>query len=347
MIVRLNSSEADHWGHHAWRSLSGGGDRLSITGMVSKRCTCGSKPMGSTARHGGCKAAGLAELERVWDPCKGVSALAPLGDPRFVARPSLLAMVTYCQPVDSTLALPEPQALQSIGCSVLCLGNINPSFEQPRTCTVWDPTGALTVGINTHQIAQWLHRCLEEKLSIVRFPASPFEEKNRTWEALVKSHHPAPSVLFPKSPLGVGDILDELSWHKQNHPSPTLCVTPAPETRCIYRHETRRPEVAVCVSLYNYANTITSALNSAATQSNVDQLELIVVDDGSTDESRATAEQWLKNNGQRFARCLLLEHTKRRLAAARNTAFEAVKSSGASYWIRQSAREKLQVIVGL
>ena len=85
---------------------------------------------------------------------------------------------------------------------------------------------ALTGDINTHQIAQWLHRCLEEKLSIVRFPASPFEEKSQTWEALVKSHHPSPSVLIPKSPLGVGDILDELAWHKQKHPRPTICVTP-------------------------------------------------------------------------------------------------------------------------
>ena len=335
VIVRLNSSEADHWGHHAWLDHCPiVADQLSLTDLSDPNAA--PVALNLWDPQPGMDAAqtllALATLERVWDPCKQrVQLLRRLGIRASWLRPNAIGNgYLLSQQIDSTLGLPEPQALQSIGCSVLCLGNINPTFEQSLEPPLFGIPNfdALTGGINTHQIAQWLHRCLEEKLSIVRFPASPFEEKSQTWEALVKSHHPAPSVLIPKSPLGVGDILDEFAWHQQEHPSPTICVTPTPETRCIFSHETRSPEVAVCVSLYNYAGTITSALNSAARQSSVDQLELIVVDDGSSDESRAVAEQWMKTNGQRFARCLLLEHTQNGgLAAARNTAFEAAKSS--------------------
>ena len=335
VIVRLNSSEADHWGHHAWLDHCPiVADQLSLTDLSDPNAA--PVALNLWDPQPGMDAAqtllALGTLERVWDPCKQrVQLLRRLGIRASWLRPNAIGNgYLLSQQIDSTLGLPEPQALQSIGCSVLCLGNINPTFEQSLEPPLFGIPNfdALTGGINTHQIAQWLHRCLEEKLSIVRFPASPFEEKSQTWEALVKSHHPAPSVLIPKSPLGVGDILDELAWHKQKHPRPAICVTPTPETRCIFKHETRRPEVSVCVSLYNYAGTITSALKSAARQSNSHQLELIVVDDGSTDESQAVAEQWMKTNGQRFARCLLLEHTQNGgLAAARNTAFEAAKSS--------------------
>ena len=335
VIVRLNSSEADHWGHHAWLDhCPVVADQLSITDLSDPNAA--PVALNLWDPQPGMDAAqtllALAALERVWDPCKErVQLLRRLGIRASWLRPNAIGNgYLLSQQIDSTLGLPEPQALQSIGCSVLCLGNINPTFEQSLEPPLFGIPNfdALTGGINTHQIAQWLHRCLEEKLSIVHFPASPFEEKSQTWEALVKSHHPSPSVLIPKSPLGVGDILNELAWHKQKHPRPTICVTPTPETRCIFKHETRRPEVSVCVSLYNYAGTITSALKSAARQSNSHQLELIVVDDGSTDESQAVAEQWMKSNGQRFARCLLLEHTQNGgLAAARNTAFEAAKSS--------------------
>ena len=325
--------EADHWGHHAWLDhCPVVADQLSITGMSDPNAApvalnpwdpqpgmeCCANPAGLSGTR--------ASLGSLQGACP---TLAPLGDPRFVAKAQ---SDWQWLPAVSTdrfhPRLPEPQALQSIGCSVLCLGNINPTLNKASNLHCLASQTRCPDSWHQHAPDRAVVASLPGGKAIDRaFSGLTLEEKCQTWEALVKSHHPAPSVLFPKSPLGVEtSSMNSLAPTEASEPN-AMCHT-TPETRCIFSHETRRPEVAVCVSLYNYANTITSALNSAATQSNVDQLELIVVDDGSTDESRAAAEQWLKTNGQRFARCLLLEHTQNGgLAAARNTAFEAAKSS--------------------
>jgi glycosyltransferase involved in cell wall biosynthesis len=82
-------------------------------------------------------------------------------------------------------------------------------------------------------------------------------------------------------------------------------------------------QVAVVVSLYNYAERIGEALNSVASQ-DLSALELIVVDDASTDSGIPYVQTWLEKHGQRFQRARLLRHGRNAgLAAARNTAFAA------------------------
>ena len=334
VIVRVNSSQSDHWSHHAWLDhCPVVADQLSPTGLrdpdaAPVALNLWDPQPGLDGAH---TLLELAALEKVWDPCKErVQLLCRLGiraswlQPQACGNGYLLSTK-----IDHPLGLPAPQALRSLGCSVLCLGSFDRVFDQNLAPPLFGIPNfdALTAGINTHQVAQWLHACLEAKLSIVHFPSSALEQRHHIWKALVKAHHPAPAVLIPQSPIGTGDILHEFAWHQQKNPSPRPCTTPSPEAACIASHETRRPEVAVCLSLYNYADTITSALNSAASQSIVDRIELIVVDDGSTDDSLAVAHQWLKTNEHRFARCLLLQHTENGgLAAARNTAFQAAKS---------------------
>lgn len=84
--------------------------------------------------------------------------------------------------------------------------------------------------------------------------------------------------------------------------------------------------VSVAVSLYNYADAIGACLDSVVQQTH-SRLELIVVDDGSTDESANVARRWLEANMARFDRVLLLRQPKNLgLSAARNLAFE--RSSG-------------------
>jgi glycosyltransferase involved in cell wall biosynthesis len=81
--------------------------------------------------------------------------------------------------------------------------------------------------------------------------------------------------------------------------------------------------VTVIVTLYNYQAFIRNALDSVVRQ-NHPNIELVVVDDGSQDNSRATAREWLEENGTRFSQARLLSHTKNSgLAQARNTAFLA------------------------
>ena len=84
---------------------------------------------------------------------------------------------------------------------------------------------------------------------------------------------------------------------------------------------------AVVVSLYNYAGRIESALNSVAAQTE-EQLELVVVDDASSDGGAELVRAWMQNHQERFSRCLLLRHRRNSgLAAARNTAFNAAHSA--------------------
>ena len=87
----------------------------------------------------------------------------------------------------------------------------------------------------------------------------------------------------------------------------------------------RPPLAAVVVSLYNYADRILDALRSVHAQTQ-HRLELIVVDDASTDDGTAVVQRWiddcLKAGGHPFVRVLLLRHCQNTgLAAARNTGF--------------------------
>lgn len=79
--------------------------------------------------------------------------------------------------------------------------------------------------------------------------------------------------------------------------------------------------VTVAVSLFNYARFLGECLASVAAQRH-QELELVVVDDHSADESVAVARGWMEASRHRFARVCLLRHRRNQgLAEARNTAF--------------------------
>jgi Glycosyl transferase family 2/Glycosyl transferases group 1 len=79
------------------------------------------------------------------------------------------------------------------------------------------------------------------------------------------------------------------------------------------------PDVSVVVPLYNHAGWIGNAIRSAASSVGV-QAEIVVVDDGSTDDSAPTVQELIDANPAVAVR--LLRHTENRgLAAARNTGF--------------------------
>jgi hypothetical protein len=96
---------------------------------------------------------------------------------------------------------------------------------------------------------------------------------------------------------------------------------PLPEVRVRRRskgHAGADPGVTVLVSLFNYADQITGALDSLLASRRRDW-EVVIVDDGSSDESLARAEEWIARHESVAA--LLVEHPiNRGLGAARNTA---------------------------
>ena len=85
-----------------------------------------------------------------------------------------------------------------------------------------------------------------------------------------------------------------------------------------------RPQVTVIVSLYNYAGFVTEALDSVAAQT-LNALDLIVVNDASTDDSAEVVKGWMTTHAGRFERCVLYGNDLNLgLATTRNTALHHV-----------------------
>ena len=59
------------------------------------------------------------------------------------------------------------------------------------------------------------------------------------------------------------------------------------------------PLVSLGITTYNSANTIVETLQSAYQQT-YDNIELVISDDYSTDDTVSICKKWLKENGHRF-----------------------------------------------
>ena len=116
--------------------------------------------------------------------------------------------------------------------------------------------------------------------------------------------------------------------------------TPAiAETETLFAHDTLgEAAVAVAVTSFNYAGVIEEALASAGGQT-LAALELVVVDDCSTDGSAERIVAWAKRHCGRFTR-VRVERTLRNggLGAARNAAFAA---AGTEYVMSLDADNRL------
>lgn len=85
-------------------------------------------------------------------------------------------------------------------------------------------------------------------------------------------------------------------------------------------------EVSVVVPLHNYAGHVEEALESAWAQT-LSPLDLIVIDDRSTDDSLQVALRWIKKNAGRFNRVLLLRNRANSgLGLTRNAGFDAAET---------------------
>ncbi len=85
-------------------------------------------------------------------------------------------------------------------------------------------------------------------------------------------------------------------------------------------------DVTVVVPLYNYESYVLEALDSVYEQS-VGPLDLVVVDDGSTDRSLEVATAWAERKAARFNRVVVLKHRSNHgLAHCRNAGFDAAET---------------------
>jgi glycosyltransferase involved in cell wall biosynthesis len=100
-----------------------------------------------------------------------------------------------------------------------------------------------------------------------------------------------------------------------------------PESETVICHDRLgEAEVTVVIPLHNYADYVIEALESVAAQS-LALIDLVVVDDASTDDGLAMVTDWCEGHSGRFNRLLVLRHTQNSgLAGARNSGFAAAET---------------------
>lgn len=100
-----------------------------------------------------------------------------------------------------------------------------------------------------------------------------------------------------------------------------------PDHKVIYHSDAMGDaEATVIIPLHNYAHLIKEALDSVWHQT-VPSLDLIIIDDRSTDRSLAAVLDWVGRNGGRFNRMLVLQNnTNSGLGLTRNVGFAAAET---------------------
>ncbi len=101
-------------------------------------------------------------------------------------------------------------------------------------------------------------------------------------------------------------------------------AVPIPETKIVFEWDQfGDAEVAVVVPLHSSAQDVEEALESVRTQT-LQVLDLIVVDDGSTDSSLSVAAEWARCHSERFNRIIVLSNRAGAgLGLARNAGIDA------------------------
>ena len=321
-------SDPLQWTWHAWRQhLPANTDGLNLLPLAG-----GGEPCQQLLALSHCK--------RVLDPDPlRVSLLQRLGvnaevlDARTsdAAEADWLSDPQLLEQASAGLGLPQPAALARLG-EVLVLGSGGNHFDQNVQAPILGLPGFDQLLIQTpaqaQALAAWLQTCRNEGLQLIRLNPQAHEDQ-ATWMAL---KHPdradgqLPAQVFV-DPLDPAAIAEELLWRREGQPSPPPPTTPRPSAEELWKQAgPQAPRAAIVISLFNYGSRIEAALESAASQS-LEALELIVVDDASSDDGVERVLRWLSEHSPRFARTLLLRHPHNAgLAAARNSAFAAAES---------------------
>jgi GT2 family glycosyltransferase len=245
-----------------------------------------------------------------------------------------LSSVYNHQLCNELLGLPDPVLLRLYG-NILFLGSFNSSWEaalDPSYLCIPDYDRISTPDSKSARLlASWLNAATSNGLQIIRLLPSDYESESMVYSALeqptsLNSSDWVQPLLF-REPVSIEQILQRLSWQQSVKTSALRLETPKPLVHTRYSYECEdfhlhQPDlVAVCISLFNYGLHVKDALSSVLSQT-YQYIELIVVDDQSTDGGDEIVLEWMLLNSHRFSRVVLLQHNiNSGLAAARNSAF--------------------------
>jgi glycosyltransferase involved in cell wall biosynthesis/SAM-dependent methyltransferase len=117
-------------------------------------------------------------------------------------------------------------------------------------------------------------------------------------------------------------VLEHSTNPSQRLPGPFI-----PPGEVVWSADHLRPsEVTVIVTLYNYAHTVIETLDSVRAQTLRD-LDLVIVDDQSADQSLQTVLDWARLHASRFNRLVVMRnHANAGLGFSRNAAFSAAET---------------------
>lgn len=229
------------------------------------------------------------------------------------------------------LGVPHPRSLVGEE-AVLILGQAEASEVQPWIQGIheWPEFDAVQLPDpdSARLLAHWLEHCSRIGIQIVRLKPTPREQHCQGFLSLSLGGKPHQMVCqFFHGDLHLEVLRDELTWRRNGRPAPAPIATRTTEPMLVWKTGRFTPaKASVCISLYNYEAKITTALESVKAQSQPG-IELIVVDDASTDRSLETVHGWLQDNYLGFHRVMLIQHRSNAgLAAARNKAFEMAAS---------------------
>ena len=284
----------------------------------------------------------LSRLQRVLDPDPdrvqqmirlGIAAdhLDVSANPSPVAPQDWLEDPTWLELASSELGLPPPACLAEPH-ALLVLGTGGEILDRQLQAPCFGLPGFDQLQVETHDqaraLAAWLQTCQLQGIQLLRLNPTACERNLMAFEGLLRPHRsdPLPVQYFTDS-LDPAAIDEELAWRRAGCPPPQTPQTPQPSSELLWQHDGgQQPEAAVVISLYNYADRIEAALLSAWAQT-LEPLELVIVDDASSDDGARRVQQWLERKGDRFARVRFLKHpTNSGLAAARNSGFAATIS---------------------
>jgi hypothetical protein len=117
----------------------------------------------------------------------------------------------------------------------------------------------------------------------------------------------------------------ELELHRRSVESPDRFDIP--QSDVVFAVDTLgRADVTVIIPLYNYAAYVEEALASVRAQT-LETLDLIVIDDASTDNSLEIARGWVERESRRFNRALVIRNrVNAGLARTRNVGFDLAET---------------------